>query len=73
MNISAMLEPANLIGGVIFSGIGFVAFVYGKKMGLLKPALLGVALMIYPYFVTDWRVLYAVGVALTVLLWFWRE
>src|SRR5207248_8139524 len=47
------LSAANLIGGFVFGSIGFVAFVYGKRMNLWKPMFLGIALMVYPYFVSN--------------------
>ncbi len=68
-----MFTPANLIGNFIFSGIGFVAFVYGKKMTRWKAMALGLALMIYPYFVPDTLWLYGVGAVLTALLFLSRE
>jgi len=42
------LSAANLIGGFVFGSIGFVAFIYGKRMNLWKPMFLGIGLMIYP-------------------------
>jgi hypothetical protein len=64
---------SNLIAGFIFSGIGLVAFVYGKKEGSLKPLSIGAALMVYPYFFTSTFWLYAVGIGLCILLYFWRD
>lgn len=45
--LSAMfnLSAANLIGGFVFGSIGFVAFIYGKRINIWKPMLLGIALM----------------------------
>ena len=40
------LSAANLIGGLVFGSIGFVAFIYGKRMNLWRPMLLGIALMV---------------------------
>jgi hypothetical protein len=62
-----------IIAGFIFGGIGFIAFVYGKRWTLWKPLALGLALMIYPYFVSDTLALYAIGTALTLALYFWRN
>ena len=64
---------ANLIGGFIFGSIGFVAFMYGKRMNLWGPIFLGLALMIYPYFVNNDLILWAVGVVGSVSLWFVRN
>lgn len=68
-----MFTASNLIGGLIFSGIGFVAFVYGKKMALWRPMVLGILLMGYPYFVSDTWVMYGIGVLLTAGLYVFRD
>jgi hypothetical protein len=66
------LSAANLIGGFVFGSIGFVAFVYGKRMNLWKPMFLGIALMIYPYFVSNDLAMIAIGAIGTVGLFFLR-
>lgn len=43
--------PAVLIAGLIFGTIGLLAFRYGKSESLFMPMLVGMALMVYPYFV----------------------
>jgi hypothetical protein len=65
-------SPANLFGGLIFGSIGFVAFIYGKRMNLWKPMFIGIALMAYPYFVSDALILSAIGVVLTAALFVFR-
>lgn len=62
-----------LMGGLVFSGIGFVAFIYGKKNAEFKPMLMGILLMAYPYFIRGTIALYVVGIALTAALYFFRE
>jgi hypothetical protein len=69
LNFSA----TNLIGGLVFGSIGFVAFVYGRRMNLWKPMFLGLALMVYPYFVSNDILLFAAGVAGSASLWFARD
>ena len=64
---------AQIIGGFVFSSVGLVAFVYGKRMHVWRPMLIGLALMAYPYFVASDVVLYSLGIALTAALFFWRE
>ena len=64
---------ANLIGGLIFGSIGFVGFIYGKRMNLWTPMFLGLALMVYPYFVSSDLVLWVVGVAGSAALCFVRN
>src|SRR5437868_14582604 len=70
--LSAMLNlsAANLIGGLVFGSIGFVAFIYGKRMNLWRPMLLGIALMVYPYFINDDLLMIAIGTIGTAGLFF---
>ena len=64
---------AKIIAYLVFNGVGFVAFVYGKKQKSFKPLLIGVALTVYPYFLTNTFWLYAVGFGLCLLLYYWRD
>jgi len=61
-------SPGSLFASLIFGAIGMGALVYARKMAAFKPAVLGVALMAYPYFVPDGLVLWGVGIALTIAL-----
>ena len=63
----------NIIGGIIFGIIGWYAFIHGKKEKNWRPMVIGIALMVYPYFVTNTILAFAVGIALTAALYFWRE
>ena len=67
------LSAANLIGGFIFGSIGFVAFIYGKRTTSWKPMFLGIALMIYPYFISNNIALYAIGIAGSASLFCFRD
>jgi hypothetical protein len=62
------MNTANILGSLIFGSIGFGALVYGKKQSNFKALVIGVLLMVYPYFVTNSIALYAIGVVLTALL-----
>lgn len=66
-------SPANLFGMLIFGIIGLAAFRYGKKMHEGAPLGIGVALMVYPYFVSRTWLLYVVGLALCAGLYLLRE
>jgi hypothetical protein len=68
-----VFSGANLIGGLVFGSIGFVAFIYGKRMHVWKPMLIGLALMAYPYFVANDIALFAIGVLGTAALFLFRE
>jgi hypothetical protein len=65
-----LMDPTTLFSGIIFGGIGFAAFIYGKKERSIKPMLLGVALMVYPYFIANAIIQIIVGVVLTGLLFY---
>ena len=67
------LSTANLIGNLLFSSVGFVAFVYGKRMNLWKLMLCGLALMVYPYFISNTAMMYAIGAVGSVALFFLRD
>jgi len=66
-------SPANLLGSVLFGIVGFAAYRYGKKAGSMNPMVLGVSLMVYPYFVSQTWLLYAVGCGLCAGLYFLRD
>ena len=70
---SGRFNWSNLIGGGLFGIIGFSAFIYGKKGKSAKLMIIGLALMIYPYFFPNTVLLYLVGTALTAALYFWRD
>jgi hypothetical protein len=61
-------SPGALFVSLLFGAIGLGALVYARKMSAFKPAILGVALMAYPYFVSDSLLLWGVGIALTIAL-----
>jgi hypothetical protein len=66
-------SAANLIGGFVFGSIGFVAFMYGKRMNLWKPMFLGIALMVYPYFIVNDVAMIVIGLFGSSALFFCRE
>ena len=66
-------SPAYLLGAVLFGIIGFAAYRYGKKAALQPAKWIGVALMVYPYAISETWLLYAVGVALCAGLYVYRR
>jgi len=64
---------ASFIGSMIFGTIGFIAFVYGKKMQQYKTFGIGIALIAFPYFVSNTLCMYLIGTALTVSLFFFKD
>jgi len=65
--------PGALLASLLFSLIGFAAFMYGRKAVCWRPMAIGVALMVYPYFVDQTWLLWSIGAALCAALWFLRE
>ena len=63
----------NVVGGFIFGSIGMVVFMYGKKERNYKPLVMGIVLMAYPYFITNTFWLYAAGIGLCFLCFYWRD
>lgn len=63
----------NIIGGIIFGIIGWYAFIHGKREKSMRPMVIGIALMVYPYFVPNTLLAFTIGIALTAALFFWRE
>lgn len=66
-------SAAYIIGAVLFGIIGFVAYRYGKKTTRPHTKWIGIALMLYPYVISETWMLYAVGTALCVGLYWYRE
>lgn len=67
------LSASNLFAGLLFSSIGFVGFIYGRRLHLWKPMFIGIALMAYPYFIENTAAIFAVGVVGTAALFFFRD
>jgi hypothetical protein len=65
-------SPAELFGSLFFGAIGLGAFVYGRKMVRYKPMVIGVLLMAFPYVVPQTWLIYAIGCALCLGLYFSR-
>ncbi len=61
-------EPTSLLISFLFGSLGFVGFVYGRRMSRLPHMVAGALLMSYPLVVGDPVILVAVGVII-VGLW----
>jgi hypothetical protein len=67
------LTFANIFGGLIFSSIGFAAFTIGKRTMNVNMIIVGVALMLYCFFITETVWVYVVGSGLTVAAFLARD
>jgi predicted phage tail protein len=62
------LDGNSLLASLLIGSIGFVAFAYGKKQSRLPQMLVGVALMVFPYFVTGVPLMLGIAGGLIALL-----
>ena len=67
------MSAATLFAGLLFGAVGMGAFAYGRKQRRALPFLIGVALMVYPYFFDDAWLLYGIGAVLIAALFMFRE
>jgi hypothetical protein len=67
-----MLNSPFLLWGVLFGSIGLGFFIYGRKQRRVVPLLCGVALMVFPYFVSSVILGVAIGVILIAIPYFVR-
>ncbi len=56
-----------IIWGLLFGSIGLGFFMYGRKQRAVVPFVCGLALMIFPYFVSNTIVLVAIGIVLIII------
>ena len=61
-----------LIWNILFGSVGFGFFLYGKKQGMPVPLVCGLALMIFPYFVSSLILIIAIGFGLIAITYFVR-
>jgi len=60
----------SLLASFVVSSVGFVLFVYGKRMSRAPHLLVGLVLLIYPYFVGAVLPMFGIAAVLLGLLWF---
>ena len=66
-------DAYNILAGFVFGTIGFGAYRFGKNLERWKPITIGLALMIYPYFIYNRILLWGIGAGLIVLLCFQHD
>ena len=67
-----MDSQATLLWGLLFGSIGLGFFLYGKKQRAVVPLLCGLALMGFPYFVSNVILLIVIGAVLMAIPYFIR-
>ena len=61
-----------LLWGLLFGSIGLGYFIYGKKQRAVVPLVCGLALMLFPYFVSNTALLVGIGALLAAIPYFLR-
>ena len=64
------IDAGSLIAGFLVSGVGYVFFNYGRKMGRPIHLGTGLILMVYPYFIPTVWVMLVIGALLCGLNYF---
>lgn len=67
-----MMSTANLLWGLLFGAIGLGFLVYARRERSPVPLVAGLALSIYPFFVSNTLWLVVIGVVLTAAPYFIR-
>lgn len=68
-----MNTTALLIWGIVFSSIGLGFFMYGKKEKNVVALISGLALLIYPYFISNTYLLVFIGIGLIAMPYFLKD
>jgi hypothetical protein len=72
LTVRSFLDTSSLLWGLLFGSIGLGFFVYGKRQKTVVPFACGLALMIFPYFVSNTILLVVLGLALIAIPYFVR-
>jgi hypothetical protein len=67
-----MNDTSMLLWGVVFGSIGLGFFIYGRKQQAVVPLVVGIALFVVPYVVSNLYLLLLVGIILIALPYFVR-
>ncbi len=67
------MDESRLLWGLLFSSVGVGFFLYGKQQRSVVPLVCGLALTIYPYFVSNVIATVAIGIALAAIPYFFRN
>ena len=62
-----MPTPATLLWGMLFGAIGVGFFIYGKRQAMLRPLVCGIALIVFPWFVSGALPTFVIGLALVAI------
>jgi hypothetical protein len=63
------LDGNALLASFLIGLVGSACFVYGKRQGRVPQMLVGVVLVVYPYFVPNIALMLAIAAGLILALW----
>ncbi len=66
------MSSSLLLWGLLFGSVGIGFFIYGKRQRRVVPLVCGLALMIFPYFVSGTILVVVVGIVLIAIPYFVR-
>jgi len=66
------VDTSSLLWGLLFGSIGLGFLIYGRKQRAVVPLVSGLALMIFPYFVSNIFLLVTTGIVLIAIPYFIR-
>jgi hypothetical protein len=66
------LNASSLLWGLLFGSIGLGFLMYGRRQRAVVPLICGLALMVFPYFVSNSILLVTIGIALMAIPYFVR-
>lgn len=66
------MTPATLAIGILAGAIGVGYFIYGKRQAMIVPLVCGIALIVYPWFVSGAWLTLIVGIVLMAVPYFVR-
>ena len=58
-----------LLASILIGTVGLGVFIYGKRQSRLPQMIAGIALMAYPYFVSNVLLMAGIAMALLAVLW----
>ena len=62
-------DANSIFASILISGIGFVLLVYGKRQSRVPHMAVGLALLVYTYFVSNLALMFGIAAVLLGLLW----
>ena len=66
------MSTSSLLWGLLFGSIGLGFLIYGRRQRAVVPLVCGLALMLFPYFVSNTILLVGIGIALMAIPYFFR-